>query len=691
MDPLMMGYPVVAPQRHRAASHGGQSSHSRTTSQASTLAGSQAADPKSAGDHEATIAPVMEGKGETEDAETETDMHGNTVSREDSYPFLRLPLRDNLKTLLLLALSLLAAPLSYAVALALTALPPSWVSWLIPFSPTTPASAAAHRAACRADPGFRERTVLVTGVGMAKGLALARAFWLCGHRVVAADFDAERCGAWTPWRGRRLRPGADTTTTTTSSSSSSSVWAGMGVAPREHAWSFSRAFDAVYTLQRPAVFAGDDGDGDSDGDSDSVARDAERREAQRTYVRDIAKIMLDEDVDLWVSCSGVASAVEDAMAQEAIEASSGTGAGAGALGRQAKPRSCIQFDVPTTEMLHEKSSFIRHAKKLDLPVPETHDVFSHSDVLQALTKAMRRNPQRRFILKPVGMDDVHRGDMTLLPLATHWDTEAHVQQRPISRARPWILQQFVQGGREYCTHALVVDGEVKAFVACPSSELLMHYAALPPGDPLGREMLAFTQRFADAERRAGRPLTGHLSFDFMAEADERAGKTSLYAIECNPRAHTAVTLFATPGPEMRAMVEAYLSATRTGAGTHASAHHPAGRRPKHAPRHGLPLGVVRPPPDASSRYWVGHDLFASLLLPLWSLIRGETSRAEFSDLMVELRTHLLSWQDGTFELWDPWPFVALYHHYWPRAIFDAWWKGGRWSRLNVSTTKMFAC
>ena len=37
--------------------------------------------------------------------------------------------------------------------------------------------------------GQRRRTVLVTGVGMTKGLTLARAFHLCGHRVIGADFE----------------------------------------------------------------------------------------------------------------------------------------------------------------------------------------------------------------------------------------------------------------------------------------------------------------------------------------------------------------------------------------------------------------------------------------------------------------------------------------------------------------------
>lgn len=662
MDPFMMGFPMIAPQRHRTPTPSGGRRRSKSPSQASTpSAPLSTTDSKPIDDNKMAVAPSPEKEKEkSTHSQQQSQSQKHTIQppapEKPALPFLYLPLSDTLKTLLLLALSILTLPLSYALAAALTLLPHSWISFLIPFSPTTPASAAAHRAACRADPNFLERTVLVTGVGMAKGLTLARAFWLCGHRVVAADFDAERCGAWTPWS----REGSSSSRRERSEGSQGGRLARQGAG-----WTFSRAFDAVYSLRRPTGGAGG------------------AEQAQKEYVRDVSRIMRDEDVELWVSCSGVASAVEDAMAQEAILAESNGCQHDGATGL--RPRSCIQFDVPTTETLHEKSSFVRHTRKLDLLVPETHDITCQEDVMRALAEASRTDAQRKFILKPVGMDDLHRGNMTLLPLATEADTETYVRKLPISKERPWILQQFIRGNKEYCTHSLVVDGEVKVFVACPSSELLMHYEALAADDPLSEDMLEFTTRFADAEKKAGRTFTGHLSFDFMAETDGAANETRLYAIECNPRAHTAVTLFATPGPELRAMVDAYFSATQVA--------DPSGlqsRQQRHAHQHGIP-GLVRPSQDTKSRYWIGHDLFALVCLPFWSLVCGKTSRVQFFDSLRSFWEHVSSWQDGTLELWDPWPFVALFHHYWPRAILEAWLKGDRWSRVNVSTTKMFAC
>ncbi|KAI0175855.1 hypothetical protein GGR52DRAFT_589636 [Hypoxylon sp. FL1284] len=319
---------------------------------------------------------------------------------------------------------------------------------------------------------------------MAKGLSLARAFYLSGHRVIGADFETNNA----PCSGR-----------------------------------FSRSLSAFYRLPKPNAKEGD-----------------------KAYIESLTQIINDEKVNLWVSCSGVASAVEDAQAKETIE--------------QNTKCKCVQFDVQTTSKLHEKGSFMDECKRIGLPVPETHEVRSQRDVLRILSKA---KPKQKFILKPVGMDDRNRGNMTLLPLSSEAKTQEHVSQLPISKATPWILQQFVAGGEEYCTHALVVRGEVKCFAACGSAELLMHYSGLAPRESaLWKSMLAFTAEFVDKSPRP-EALTGHLSFDFMAAEgtpSQNGFAKNIYAIECNPRAHTAVVLFATPGPDMDAMVRAYLSA-----------------------------------------------------------------------------------------------------------------------------------
>lgn len=546
--------------------------------------------------------------------------------------FMGLPIRDHIKTAALLFISLMIFPVSYLLAILITILPSPWLTVLFSSSASTPAAALTHRAQCRSAPNFQQYTILVTGVGMTKGLTVARAFWLCGHRVVGAEFQAERCGIWTIWGNKSQT-------------------------------SFSRAFNAVYSLKRPEIAPN--------------LSESERIKVRKQYAQDLCAIICSEEVDLWVSCSSVGSALEDAYVKEVLDSFKVDG--------NRKYCASIQFGTAATAKLHEKSAFIKHASSLGLLVPETHEVFSQQDVLRHLEAAATRYTERKFILKPVGMDDAHRGNMTLLPLATSAETKAHIQRLPITKAQPWILQQFISGYKEYCTHALVVDGVVKVFAACPSSELLMHYTALPSSSTLSQDMLVFTKIIAQNEKQAKESFTGHLSFDFMAET-EKDGKTKLYAIECNPRAHTAVALFGTPGLEMRAMVDAYISAidpdqSSTTTRTHFSNPHEENGA----------VQIAVPAANTSSRYWMGHDVFALVLLPLWGLLTSKTTAGSALESLHETRIHVRAWKEGTFELWDPWPFVALYHHYWPKAILAAWWQGRRWSRLNVSTTKMFAC
>ena len=425
---------------------------------------------------------------------------------------------------------------------------------------------------------------------MAKGLALSRLFYQAGHDVIGADFEPYGI----PVNGR-----------------------------------FSRALKKFYALPKPS-----------------------KEDGSAYYIQDLLRIVRREKADLWVSCSGVASAVEDGQAKEVVE----------------RKTSCkaIQFDVATTAMLHEKHTFIQQTKKLGLPAPETHDVTSRA----AVHRVLHGTKKKQYILKSVGVDDASRGNMTVLPRRTLSETYSHISSIAISSEKPWVLQQFVQG-KEYCTHALVVHGEVKAFVACPSLELLMHYEALPWESALSKSMLNFTEEFVT--RNGGR-MTGHLSFDFLTEenASEKGVETVLRPIECNPRAHTAVVLFNGQSTEM---AEAYMSIFDVEIN---------GNRVAHTQH----IVSTKEPPKY---YWIGHDLVTMMLLPFAQMLLGKTTVVGWARDCSAFLQHLLLWKDGTYELWDPLPWWWLYHVYWPGQFLACILQRRKWSRINVSTTKMFEC
>lgn len=448
----------------------------------------------------------------------------------------------------------------------------------------------AARQRAQRDPTFRARTILVTGVGMSKGLTLARMFYEAGHKVIGVDFEPYEilvCGR------------------------------------------FSRALSKFYPMQA-----------------------LQGAHSSAYYAQELLEIVTKEKVDLWVSCSGVASAVEDGIAQEVIERRSDC--------------KCIQFDVKTTSTLHEKHTFIEEASRLGLPTPETYNVTSRS----AVHNVLNRTEKKKYILKSVGMDDAYRGDMTLFPRRTMSETYHHIASLPISSQKPWVLQQYVRG-KEYCTHALVVDGKVKAFVACPSSDMLMHYEALPSDSALSKAMYKFTEAFA-ARSHSG--ITGHLSFDFLVEetATEKGTEVVLQPIECNPRAHTAVVLFQGQSAEM---VEAYMNALKPEVNGITELHEQAIVTPNNAPAY----------------YWIGHDLVTLLIYPLFQFFTRQITSAACLRSCMTLLEHLLLWKDGTFEIWDPLPWWWLYHVYWPGHFFRCILQHKKWNRVNVSTTKMFTC
>ena len=436
----------------------------------------------------------------------------------------------------------------------------------------------------------RPRTVLVTGVGMSKGLFIARAFYQAGYTVTGADFEP----FYVPVCGR-----------------------------------FSRALKSFYRLSKPSSTSD-----------------------PRAYISSLLDVIKKEDVDLWISCSGVASAVEDGEAAEAVQ----------------RMTSCrvVQFGVDMTGLLHEKHSFIKNTERLGLNVPETHSITSIDEGMRLL-HPQNGDLEKVFIMKSVGLDDSIRADMTLLPFSQINRTRTHLTTLRPSPTRPFVLQQFISGP-EYCTHSIVVRGKVVAFTCCPSSELLMHYKALPTSSEICSILLKYTQIYAE---KMGSDMTGHFSIDFLLdrESGEKDLMRKVYPIECNPRAHTAVVLFAEQSVQM---AEAYMAIFSS----------------KNDPK-AIPPTVFTA--SDTGYYWIGHDLVTRFILPLAAFATLKTPFSEMRHNWTEFFQHLVYWRDGTFEVWDPWPFWALYCVYWPCIFASRMLTGRKWSRCNVSTTKVFDC
>ncbi|GAA97235.1 uncharacterized protein L969DRAFT_84337 [Mixia osmundae IAM 14324] len=384
------------------------------------------------------------------------------------------------------------------------------------------------------------------------------------------------------------------------------------------------------------------------------------------YFRRLKYIIAIECVNLWLPCSSAGASVEDAHLADHIR-SSGS--------------HCRVFLPTETQMedLHWKDRFETLCRLLDMPVPEAQTVTS---IDQAVTFLHSSTSTHRFLAKSLGLDDVGRGDMTLLPLQTPQETRAHFERLSVapSKQTPYVLQRYVSG-HEYCTHAAVSDGKILSFVACRSNDMLMRYVDLSHHEPNVATQAwqwteTFLQRWQTHLTERGSPqasFTGHISFDFIREPTEE----TLYAIECNPRVHTAVTLF----DDKSALASSYLYETE-----------------------------ISPPPRVMAKSWLVHSVPLAAFNTLPQSLRTAASRLHprlFRDrkwhdvtaspmpgmnVLALLGRHAVGLEkDAVFDACDPLPFFVLAHVQWPWFLLRVAFSGRGWDRANVSTSRIFTC
>lgn len=327
------------------------------------------------------------------------------------------------------------------------------------------------------------------------------------------------------------------------------------------------------------------------------------------YAARLAAIARRERADVYVPvCSPLASRY-DALARAALEPSC----------------EVVHPDPETVAMLDDKHRFTARAARLGLPVPDGHRI---TDRQQVLDFDFAAAPGRSYILKSIAYDPVRRMDLTRLPRPTRAETAAFVGGLPIGPDDPWILQEFVEG-TEYCTHSTVRDGRVALHCCCPSSGFQLRY------DQVEHPVIEdWVRRFAGALG-----VTGQLSFDFIDD-----GRGRVVAIECNPRTHSAITMFHDhPG-----LAAAYLGA-------------------------GGP--TVVPTPASRPTYWLHHELGL--------LLRDPGSAPQ------RLRT-VLRGREALLDPRDPLPFLLVPHLQIAGLLLAALLRGRDWVKIDFNIGKLVA-
>ena len=181
-------------------------------------------------------------------------------------------------------------------------------------------------------------------------------------------------------------------------------------------------------------------------------------------------------------------------------------------------------------------------------------------------------------------------------------------------------------GREYCTHGTVRGGRLQVYGCCESSAFQINYKNVDKP-----EILDWVRRFASAHEFAGQ-----LSFDFIEAADGHP-----YAIECNPRTHSAITMFY-DHPDVSA---AYLE-------------------------DGHPM--ITPKTCARPTYCLYHEL--------WRLLTQPHRRKRIATI--------LHGTDAIFSSWDPLPFFAVHHVQIPSLLWQNLRRRHGWSRIDFNIGKL---
>jgi predicted ATP-grasp superfamily ATP-dependent carboligase len=322
------------------------------------------------------------------------------------------------------------------------------------------------------------------------------------------------------------------------------------------------------------------------------------------YAEALLDVVRRERVDVFVPVSSPAASVHDARTHEFFDGMC----------------EVLHVDAQTVQLLDDKEKFSWLAAALGLRVP---DFLGITDAQQVVDYDFPEG--RTYILKRIAYNPVGRMDLTPLTRETPERNEAFARSLSISEDDPWILQEFIEG-QEYCTHSTARDGRLQVYGCCESSAFQINYESVDKP-----EIRSWVEDFV-----AALDLTGQVSFDFIEAADGHA-----YAIECNPRTHSAITMFH-DHPEVAA---AYLDDGHT---------------------------VVTPRRGARPTYWIYHEAWRLVSQP------GRLNR---------LRT-ILRGKDAIFTWWDPLPYLMVHHLQIPSLLLSNLRNRRGWTRIDFNIGKL---
>ena len=330
------------------------------------------------------------------------------------------------------------------------------------------------------------------------------------------------------------------------------------------------------------------------------------------YAQALLKIVKQENVNVYVPVCSPVSSYFDAEIQPML----------------ASHCTVMHVDLEMLERLDNKYEFAIASQALGLSVPESYLITNPQQVLDFDFS----NARRKYIIKSIPYDSIRRLDLTKLPCETPTETAKFINSLPISSQQPWIMQEYIPG-KEYCTHSTVRDGHLQLHCCCESSAFQVNYKSIDRPD-----IEEWIRTFVNSLK-----LTGQVSFDFIQADDD--GK--IYAIECNPRTHSAITMFYN-NPNV---APAYLQ-------SHAMSK------------------TIRPLKSSRPTYWIYHEL--------WRFV-------------THLHSPMKAWErlgiifqgkEAVFDCDDPLPFLMVNHWQIPLLLIENLKRPKEWIRIDFNIGKI---
>ena len=326
----------------------------------------------------------------------------------------------------------------------------------------------------------------------------------------------------------------------------------------------------------------------------------------KDYVDALLEIVQKEGVDVYVPvCSPVAS-YYDAQAKQILS----------------EHCEVMHFDPEMVQKLDDKYEFPVIAASFGLSVPDSYRITQPQQILDFDFSKQAQ----RYILKSIPYDSVRRLNLTQLPCDTPTETAAFVKELPISESTPWIMQAFIPG-QEYCTHSTVRNGELQLHCCCKSSAFQINYEMVDKP-----EIEAWVRQFV-----GGLKLTGQVSFDFIQAEDG-----CIYAIECNPRTHSAITMFYNHADVSRAYLES-------------------------------DFPVIQPLKSSRPTYWLYHEI--------WRLMTQPTKIGQRLKIIARGKDAIFDWS-------DPLPFLMVHHAQIPWLLLENLRHLKGWIRIDFNIGKL---